>query len=199
MNKQHKVIATVGAGVAGLALIGAGAGATFTDATHSSQHILAGTMNVQIGFAGDPTSFGKSVTLPDASPTNSTFKTAATQFEIQNNGNITVQEVWMKGSEAARSSAADLALFNQTHLCVYSPFIDSSNPGGVVYDGTLSNWVSSGQQVMGPLAPGAKDHYTAEYYAGNVTTACGAESTPSLDNSAQGGTMTPQVDLTYNG
>lgn len=200
MNKQHKIIATIGAGVAGLALIGAGAGATFTDATHSSQHILAGTMDVRVGLTGgDHASFGKTVTLPDASPTNSTFQTAATEFEIWNNSNITVQEVWVNGSAAGRSTAADDALFNQTNVCIYSPNNGPSNPGGVVYDGKLSNFVATGQQVMGPLAPGATDHYTAEFYAGNVTTQCGAETTASLDNSAQGGTITPQVDVSYNG
>ena len=202
MNAR-KIAILGGMGVAALALIGAGASATFTDSTHSNQTIQAGTMNVTLSSNAPgavQSQDGKTVTLANAAPVNSTFKTAASTFEISNDGDITVQEVFIKGSRQAPGfNANDDALFNQTNVCVYSPFIDNNNPGGVVYDGSLSNFVSNGQQVAGPLAPGAKDHYTAEYYAGNVTTACGDETSPSLDNSAQGGTITPQVDLSYTG
>lgn len=197
----RKIAMMIGMGAAGLCLVGAGTGATFTDSTHSTQTITAGHMDVQLSApVGLVSQDGKTVTLPDTAPTASTFQTAATTFEILNNGDITVNEVWMQGSSPARTAAADKALFDQTHVCVYSPYIDQSNPGGVVYDGLLSTWVTNGQQVAGPLAPGAKDHYTAEYYAGDVTTKCGHETTaPSLTDAAQGGSITPQVDLSFQG
>ncbi|HEY8300930.1 MAG TPA: hypothetical protein VIG48_03435 [Jatrophihabitans sp.] len=196
----RKIAMMIGMGTAGLCLVGAGAGATFTDSTHSNQTITAGSMNMQLSAPGGTVSSdGKTVTLPATGPTNSTFKTDATPFEITNAGNIPVNEVFIKGSEAPGATSADQALFNQTSICVYSPAIDSNNPGGVVFNGPLSQFVSSGQGVYGPLAKGAKDHYTAEYYAGKVTTACGDVNTPSLTDAAQGGTITPQVDLSYEG
>lgn len=202
MNAR-KIAMIASMGVAGLCLIGAGAGATFTDATNSVQTITSGTLNMQLSAPDDPnattSSDGKTVTLESASPVGSTFKTAPVSFEILNAGTITANEILIKGSETDGGKAADQALLGQMNVCIYSPYIDSTNPGGVVFDGRVSTFDASGQQVEGPVAPGGKDHYTAEFYAGDVTTACGAETSPSLDNSAQGGTVTPTVTLSYTG
>ncbi len=201
MSMSRLTAAALGVGAVGLALVGVGAGATFTDATNSTQTIQAGTLNMTLSTnaPGATTSTdGKSVTLADASPVGSTFKTDAVTFEITNAGTLTANEIWLNGSDTNGGSAADQALLAQTNVCIYSPYIDSSNPGGVVFDGLLSRFENGGQQVTGPVAPGQHDHYTAEFYAGNVTTKCGAETSPDLTNDAESGSITPTVTLHYN-
>ena len=187
---------------AGLALVGAGAGATFTDATHSVQKVSAGTLNVTVSADADGaiTSWdGKSVELPAAADLPSTFKTDAIPVVITNSGTVTANEVWLGMSVAPTTSAADAALLDQLNVCIFSPYIDEQNWGGVVWNGKLTDLVASGQQVTGPVKPGDTDQYTTEFYAGNVTTKCGDHTTASLTNDAQGGSVTPTVTVTYHG
>src|SRR5487761_1277322 len=94
-----RTIAVVGGlGVAGLALIGAGAAATFTQNTTSSQKITAGTMNVVLSADGAAGNNTPSITLADLGPVNSSFETA-TQITIHNNGNLTVNEINLQLSD----------------------------------------------------------------------------------------------------
>jgi predicted ribosomally synthesized peptide with SipW-like signal peptide len=200
MSRTRSALVVLASGAATLAVVGVGAGATFTDSTHSTQKIQAGTLNMRVTSADGSTSGdGKTVTFPDAAPVNSTFKTAAHTVVIHNAGDITAQEVFLGASHTTPGGANDNALLNQMYVCVYSPSSPNGGPGGVVFNGPLTSLESSGQQVAGSVSPTETDQYTAEFYAGDVTTSCGASNAPSLDNAAQGGIVSPMITLSYQG
>ena len=111
-----RTIAVVGAlGVAGLALIGAGASATFTQNTTSSQKITAGSISVVLS-------------APDAEGNNTpsiTCRTSGRWFDvttpptlvtITNNGNIAVSEVAIQLTDTNNNAT----LRSDTWVCIYS-------------------------------------------------------------------------------
>ncbi len=196
-----KIAALGGVGFAGLALIGAGATATFTQTTQSYQQITAGTMNVQLSTAVTGASLSnnnQTLTLPAFGPTQSSFTTGDQLVTITNNGNITVQEITEQ-----MGVTGDSALINQLYVCEVSS-------GTVIYNGPLASGLSA-QQIAGTLAPNATDSYIINVYAGAEPTACGAvtqigatavagtSTAPSLDNNAQGKTATVSVTISYQG
>jgi hypothetical protein len=200
MFRPRSAAVVLGSAAATLAVIGLGAGATFTDATHSVQKIESGTLTMSVTSPDGSTSGdGKTVTFPDASPVGSSFATAPHDITIKNVGSIAASEVFLSASHTTPGGAKDLALLNQMHVCVFSPPSANGGPGGVVFDGLLKNLEANGQQVAGHVPPGETDAYTAEFYAGNVTTKCGVSAAASLDNAAQGGVVSPSIDLSYEG
>jgi len=95
---------TVGLGVAGIALIGWGAAATFTGTVSSTQTITAGTVSAVV-YSPDATngcttkaialaypSVCQSVTLPDVGPVGSTFDTTPSDVHVVNNGTVAFTE-----------------------------------------------------------------------------------------------------------
>jgi len=212
MSLSPKLLAFLGAGFVGIAAIGAGAGATFTDATHSVQTITAGTLDVRLSSpaatAGDNS---KSLTLAGFGPTGSTFKTDASSITITNYGTLAAQEVWV-GVSAAALTGADAALWSQLSLCIWSPPSINGGSGLTVFNGLVSTLEAmnggKGQQVAGFVGPNGPptDAYTTEFYAGLNTTACGNNAyggqyatPPSLTDAAQGGVVTPSVNIAYEG
>ena len=220
MALSRKVLAAGAVGVAALALIGTGAGASFTDAVHATQTINAGTMTIQISdAAGSVSADGKSVTLPAFGPTGSTFETSNT-ITVKNIGHIPATFDSFQMTEPSSGNANDNALFTQTNVC-----IRSTDPSSVANPGT---WTEGN----GPLAtavalnPTVKENpvvlhsgetmtFTVDFYAGKDSL-CGTtysdgtntrnawftfighsyQTPPSLTNAAQGGTITPT--LTFN-
>ena len=191
-------------GVGGLGLIGAGAHATFTQNTVSSQKITAGTMNVDLsspvaGVLGNNT---PTLTFPAAGPENSTFTTGDQVVTITNNSNIPVSEVTSTPGDTVVASTANTAFAAQAYLCEVSS-------GVVIYNGPLS--AAPAQAIAGTLAAGATDTYTVNIYAGTATTACGSVTTvgatavsgtstsPSLSTTAQGGVIDPTMTVSYQG
>src|SRR6476646_2321656 len=74
-------------GLASLGLIGAGAGATFTDAVNVQQKITAGTIDMQLTSPNSTVSFssdGKTATFANLGPTASTFTSGAVATTITN-------------------------------------------------------------------------------------------------------------------
>lgn len=200
MSRTRSAVVVLGSAAATLGVIGLGAGATFTDATHSVQKIQAGTLSMTVTSPDGATSAdGKTVTFNDAAPVGSTFATAPHVITITNNGNIAADEVFLGASHTTPGGARDLALLHQLYVCVYSPPSTNGGPGGVVYNDKLTSLESGGQQIAGHVPPGETDSYTAEYYAGNVTTKCGASTAPSLTDEAQGGVVSPSIDISYTG
>jgi hypothetical protein len=149
--------------------------------------------------AGSTSGDGKTLTFPDADPVGSSFASAAHDITITNVGTVAASEVLLGASHTTPGGARDQALLNEMYVCVYSPPSTNGGPGGVVFNGPFTALESGGQQIAGHVPPGETDAYTAEFYAGNVTTSCGASSAPSLDNDAQGGVVSPSIDISYEG
>ena len=198
-----------GLGVAAIALIGAGASATFTQNTVSSQQITAGTMNVQLSTlvtGAVLSNNGQTLTFSAVGPENSSFTTGDELVTITNNSNIPVTEITATPGDSFDSSggptSANSRLAAEAYLCEVS-----SNE--VIYNGLLS--AAPAQSITGGLAVGATDSYTINVYAGSETTACGTGTTGtnpavpgtsvglSLNNDAEGGVIDPSMTVTYNG
>ncbi len=179
MALSRKIL-TVGAmGVAALALIGAGATATFNDAAQARQQITAGTMNMTIsGPAGSWTN-GKILTLEATGPVGSTFTTGAQLVTVTNNGNITSELVKL----TVAAPTTNTALSNGIRVKIQKP--DSQSPA---YDGPLANLsAAAGVGINGQKVPAGQSRSAyITFYAND------------LPNDAQGGVVTPTftVDVT---
>jgi hypothetical protein len=222
MRNSRKILTAGAVGVAALALIGTGAGATFTDAVHADRTVTAGTMNVQItnGGGGTVSADGKSVTLPAVGPTGSTFESAHHIVKITNNGNIPVTSDAIQMSESHVGTANNNALFAQTNVCIQST--DYSGGPWTEGNGPLSAAVALNPTVkQNPvvLQPGHSLTFSVDFYAGQDSSYCnevwcdgpttegiwagylgGPYHTPaSLTNAAQGGVITPTLTFSFTG
>ncbi|MHB8891847.1 MAG: hypothetical protein ACYC65_07355 [Candidatus Limnocylindrales bacterium] len=196
-----------GVSIAGLALIGAGAAATFTQTTQSYQQVQAGTMDVTLSGDGALSNSDHTLTFAAFGPTNSSFTTGDNLVTIKNSGNITVQEITEQ-----IGATGDGALISQLYACEVS-WDSGSGIYRVIYNGPLSGGLGL-QAIAGSLAPGATDTYKINVYAGStVNTACGAvtgigaaapaapapnPAAISLDNLAQGLSATVSVTVGYS-
>lgn len=211
-----RTIAVVGGlGVAGLALIGAGATATFTQNTTSSQKITAGSMNVTLSAPGASGNNTSSIALADVGPVNSTFTTPPTVVTITNNGNLPVTEIALQVGDTNNNGT----LQGEAWACFYSD-------GQLLVNEPLTTVEGYGAATVGgAIAPGATDTYTFIVYAGSIDNGCGATftgfsggaytgnepytgaaptlganaSATDLTNPAQGGVLTPTLTVTYQG
>jgi hypothetical protein len=222
MATSHKVLTVGAVGVAALALIGTGAGATFTDAVHETQSVQAGTMNVQVtGPSGSSRSAdGKTITLPTFGPTGSTFESPRQLITITNNGNIPATADAIQMTESHPSAGNNNALFAQTNVCIQST--DASGGPWTEGNGPLATAVALNPTVkQNPvvLNPGQTMTFSVTYYAGKDSSYCNpvssdgphtqaawdgyqghAYQTPaSLTNAAQGGKITPTLTFSFTG
>ncbi len=169
MAVSRKVL-TVGAmGVAAIALIGAGAGATFTDAVHTTQTVNAGTMGLTItnGAGGTISSDGRTVTLPDFLAPGSTFLSPHKIIRVKNTGNVPVTAVSFQLTESHVGTANNNALAAQTYVCIQST--DASGGPWTEGNGPLTTAVALQPTVAeNPvvLQPGQSMTYSVEFYAG---------------------------------
>ena len=191
MNKQHKIIATIGAGVAGLALIGTGAGATFTDNVNAQQQITAGTLSMTVDSnAPGSSTDGKTVTLAPVGPTQSTFTTGRQLITTTNSGNITASAITLSLDASNNNNPA---LLDQVWVKIES--WSAPNQGGslaTAYDGPLSGLAGHPMAIMGDVPAGDTDPFYVTFYAGS-----GAA--PSLTNAVEGSYVVPRVTVSYNG
>lgn len=205
MSLSRPLVALVGVGVLGLACVGAGAGATFTDATHSLQSINTGTINVTLN---SPTATwgndSKSIGFKDISLAGSSFVDAPQSITMTNNGTMAAKYVYFNISTTlpAAPTAQDSKLLSELNVCIYSP-ADLST-GVLMFDGPVSTFYASpgglGLDLTGgSLEPKATDSYSIEFYAGDVTTKCGLSGYAPLSQEAMGGSVGTSVDITYQG
>jgi len=184
-------LAMVGAlGLASIGLIGAGAGATFTDAVNTTQKVTAGTINVQLSSNAQGVTVsqdGKTATFNDLGPTNSTFTNGAMPVNVSNTGTVQADAIWLSATDTRGNDAASDALVGQMCVAIVSPV-----GGQDVYRGTLANLEAHPVQVAGPLPVGGHDEWSTEFYAGSNGCA-------SLTNAAEGGTVTPTITVSYQG
>jgi hypothetical protein len=220
MGNSRKILTAGAVGVAALALIGTGAGATFTDAVHANRGVTAGTMNLQIISGGNISADHKSTTLAAVGPTGSKFESPEQLVTVKNNGNIPATFDSFQMTDSHVGTANNNALFAQTNVC-----IRSTDPVGMGGDGpwTEANGPLSAAVALQPtvqenplvLQPGDTMTFSVDFYAGMDSTRChavysdgsgtttrwnnylGPYHTPaSLTDAAQGGTISPT--LTFN-
>jgi len=222
MAYSRKVLTAGAVCVAALALIGTGAGATFSDAVHANRTITAGTMNVQIsdGGGGTVSADGKSVTLSPVGPTGSTFESEHQIVTIKNYGNIPVTSDAIQMTESHVGTANNNALLAQTYVCIQST--DYSGGPWTEGNGPLATAVAltpTVKQNAVVLQPGDTITFSVDFYAGQDSTHCkpiysdgphtaatwfqydgGPYHTPaSLTDAAQGGVITPTLTFSFTG
>jgi hypothetical protein len=206
--RKLRTIATVGVmSIAGLGLIGAGAHAIFTTTTASSQSINVGTATV-VTWSADATNgctteaiaasnpaTCQTVTLP-VQKVGSTFDTTPSTVWVQNVGTLTVYE----DSLGVSDNPDNGTLQTELGLCIYS---DST----VVYNGALTGFPDfnavGGYQypvataTANALTVGQTDSYSADFYAGEISSQCGGAANDSLTNPAEGGSDTVTITPDY--
>ncbi len=187
-TRKLAVVAAVAA--AGFGLIGAGAGATFTDAVTSTQKITAGSIDVRLTSTDESVTIsgdGKTASFADLGPTQSTFSSGAVPTTITNHGTATANAIVLSAADVHGADDASTALASQLCVKVISPI-----GGQVAYDGKLSGLQANPLQITGPVGPGKTDSFTTEFYAGTGECA-------SLTNAAEGGVVNPSVTVSYVG
>jgi predicted ribosomally synthesized peptide with SipW-like signal peptide len=222
MAKSRKLLAVGAVGVAAIALIGAGASATFTDEVNATQEVTAGTMNLTItnGGGGTVSLDGKTVTLPAFGPNGSTFESTHRILTVKNTGNITVKSLAFQMSESHVGTANNNALAAQTNVC-----IQSTDPSGGPWtegNGPLATAVALQPTVaQNPitLVPNQEMTFSVDFYAGQDSTQCSAitsdgpntraawegyqghayQTPASLTNAAQGGVINPTLTFSFTG
>lgn len=224
MAKSRKFLTAGAIGVAALALIGAGASATFTTATDSNHPVTAGTIHVVLSSADAPgctapSNGCTSLTFPAVGPVGSTFETATHRVIITNVGDIPVMEKNMVLSDWNNGSTAAAYLRAQMNVCVRSGYPADGGPWTVA-NGKLTTGEALSPSVLMGTSPslalpanGGTDYYDVSFYAGqdstcgtissagtNTASAWGSYSTPaSLTNEAMGGSVTPKITFNYTG
>jgi len=207
----RKLATLGGVGLAGIALIGAGAAATFTQDTSSYHAVQAGTMNVVLSTGNGPQS--QTLSFPAGAAKQSTFS-ISNDVDVNNIGNITANEVRLQLTDNASVGTADQALKSQLSVCMQSM-------GYVIFNGKLTDFENYGSIVIGPQSVPPPDAYTITLYAGSGFQGCGAAASgitagspsayttaltatgtntaASLTNTAQGGSLAVIVTLSYEG
>jgi len=188
--------------LAGLGLVGAGAHAVFTTNTVSNQSITAGTLGVVISSPSvadcATVSAGcASLTLPALGPDGigSTFDTTPIDVYLTNTGNIPAyyNTVSFTYSSTPSGFAGDVG------LCDFSTGYDGHYQGYDSFGTVAGNTLNGSITGSGPayvIQPGQSDEYSIEFYAGAVTTTCGASTITSLPQADMGASLTSS--LTYN-
>jgi hypothetical protein len=217
---SRSVVALVGAGILGIAAVGLGAGATFTDAVHANQRITAGTMHMTLTSSkGTVSSDGRTITLPSFGPVGSTFETDQTTIRVHNSGDIPVTTAAFQLSETHGTSDASAVLLNELNVCIMStdPNTIPDPHTWTEGNGPLTTGVALQPSVVeNPivLQPGQSMTFSVGFYAGQDSTHCGNVSsdgtntaarwgtyhTPaSLTSAAMGGVVTPSLEFSFTG
>ncbi len=171
MPLSRPLVVLAGAALAGIALVGVGASASFTDSTSSAQKITAGQMNVVVSASNVPgcttaANGCKSLSLPDVGPVGSSFESPATHVVVTNNGNVAAYFDAMQMSESDNGSSASVTLRNEVNICIRS----TDNSGTWVEgNGPLTTAVAlhpTVKQNPVKLDPGQSASYWFSIYAG---------------------------------
>jgi hypothetical protein len=140
------------------------------------------------------------------------------EVQIDNIGNIPANEVRLQVTDTNGGLTADLALQGQAFACLYSN-------GSILFNEPLTVAEGYGAIVLGTQLIPPPDHYTLVLYAGSAFNGCGPTATAisggafvgglsyggsvptlganpaaaSLTNPAQGGSLTVNVTVSYEG
>jgi hypothetical protein len=224
---KFKSIAMTGMlSLAGLGLVGAGAHAVFTTTTSSAQTINAGTLGLTLSAnnATGTGAVGNPLVLPAVANVGSSFVSAPELITITNTGSLAASEINLQVTDSAtlaNNNVTNSALAGGMYACFYSD-------GAIVFNGLLSSVEGLGNMAVGGSVPiGRTDTYTVVFYAGSVDTGCGnvglaagassyiyppvnypvqtvagtddlSTDAVSLGNTAEGGSDTVSVTMTYS-
>ena len=191
MARSRKFL-TVGAiGVASLALIGAGASATFTDALNLNQSITAGTLDMRISGDGDVSDGGKSLKLQAVGNAGSTLAAGPSVVKLTNTGTLDAKIVSLAVTNAQPApDAHDDALRDQLNVKITSG-------GTTVFVGKLTTLMAHPNLILPANTVIASTHavtFKVLFYAGH---GMGNEATPSLTNLAQSGVVIPTFKVNF--
>lgn len=203
MSLSRPIVALMGAGVLGIALVGVGASAQFTTSVSSSQKIQAGTLKMSVwspiatNGCTDAAKHCTSVTLPVVGPVGSTFVSPQDVVYVTNTGNIPATYADFQISvPTPASGSASAYLLAQTNVCLTSTDSPSTpNPSSWVEgNGPLTTAIALHPSVVENsivVQPGATVRYGAIFYAGTDTTAPESPRTSTWPNLLSGcGTIT---------
>jgi predicted ribosomally synthesized peptide with SipW-like signal peptide len=195
MSISRPLVALVGVAVLGLAGIGVGAGATFTDQVQAQQTITAGTLGVSVTSpTGSQSSDGRTVTLAAFGPASSTFTTGPSTVNVNLTGNIPATEISLHASAVTNGGAGN-SLRDEMYVRIFSS-------GQTFYNGTLAALIANGPYDLGNGT--IPDSFQVTFYAGGPVQADGTNGhgsaltpfTPaSLTNASQGGVVIPSITL----
>src|SRR5450631_2991980 len=184
MAYSRKVL-TVGAlGVAALALIGTGAGATFHDSAQAQQAITAGNLSVSINADHGSTN-GKTVTLPTLSDEPSNFSGPQETITVANNGSVPATVTGFTAADTSDRPALRDALNIQ--------IVDSNSHE--IYNGLLSTLEAGGSFQIpkgGTTLANNGDSMSFSVTFSSTGNSDGNSGT-GLPQAAQGGSVTPTL------
>ena len=184
----HRLVAASALAIASLALIGAGAGARYTDSATSGQRITAGKLDLTLSSTAAGSSVassGKGLTLGAWGPTNATFTTGTQPVRFTNTGTAAARRVVITLARPVAPAGSRAATALAKEVCV-----TLTAAGSTVYDGPLRSMGSTTLSL--DLAPRASFPASLRFYAGYG--AC-----PALTARAMGGSITPRFTATFSG
>ena len=191
MAYSRKVL-TVGAlGVAALALIGTGAGATFHDSVQAQQTISAGNLSVLITSpSGSTSGDGKTLTLDALTNEPSNFSGPQETITVTNNGSVPATVTGFTAADTTNNAALEGALNIK--------LVDSSN--NVIFDGLFSTLKTAAGSIKIPggttIATGGSMTATVTFSStGNDDGNNGT----GLPQAAQGGWVVPTLTANFTG
>lgn len=224
MSRSRPLIALAGLALGGIALVGIGAGATFSTSTASSQKITAGTVGVSVSAPNatngctSAAANCSSLTLPDVGPVGSTFETPATHITVTNTGDIPAYFDAIQMTQSNNGSSASAALVNEMNICIMSHDTSGTWVEGNGPFTTALNLHPSVKENPVKLNPGETASYWVGFYAGQDSSLCGTTTsdgpntttawqnysgvyhTPnSLTNAAEGGSVTATLHFSFTG
>ena len=190
MAYSRKVL-TVGAlGVAALALIGTGAGATFHDSPKAQQTITAGNLSVMITSpSGSTSSDGKTLTLGTLTNEPSNFSGPQETITVTNNGSVPATVTGFTAADTTNNAALEGALN-----------IQLVSGGREIYNDLFSTL----KAVSGSITiPGgttiAKGGTMTAYVTFSATGKSDGNSGTGLPQAAQGGWVVPTLTANFTG
>jgi predicted ribosomally synthesized peptide with SipW-like signal peptide len=191
MAYSRKVL-TVGAlGVAALALIGTGAGATFHDSAQAQQTITAGTLSVMITSpSGSTSGDGKTLTLDTLTNEPSHFSGPQETITVTNTGSVPATVTGFTAADTTNNAALEGALNIR--------LVDSSK--NVIYDGLFSTLKTVAGSITIP--GGTTIAKNGDSMTATVTFSSTGNSDVNnggLPQAAQGGWVVPTLSANFTG
>jgi predicted ribosomally synthesized peptide with SipW-like signal peptide len=192
MAYSRKVL-TVGAlGVAALALIGTGAGATFHDSAQAQQSITAGNLSVTISSpSGTTSNGGKTLTLAALTNEPSNFSAPQEAITVKNTGSVPATVTGFTAADSTDRAALEGAL--------YVKLVDSNNK--VIYEGLFATMKAGSGfiAIPGGTTIAKNGDSMTVYVTFSATANSDGNNGTGLPDAAQGGTVIPTLTANVTG
>ena len=141
MILRPKLMIGAGIAIAGLGLIGAGAGATFTTQVSGSTSITSGDVGLSLnGASGSTLLLGV-----DANNLGSHFTPISRDLVLKNTGSLDMASTFLSVSATGCSGGDGAALAQALH----AQLTDETHGGKLIYDGSLCSLVDNTHQASG--------------------------------------------------